>query len=96
MLKTFMREERKFIEGLKNEIFPLYYNEAYEYQMKAQRQIGEEEMKEKRRRRREKKEKQKRRDRKPFNLEEIIKWLIDRRRIRKQRNISKIFSRSKA
>ena len=42
----------KIIEGFKNKVFPLYYNEAYEYQMKAQREIEKEE-------RRTKKEEQK-------------------------------------
>ena len=32
----------KIIEGFKNKVFPLYYNEAYKYQMKAQREIEEE------------------------------------------------------
>ena len=46
------------MKGLKTKTFPLYYNEGYEYQMKAQRE-REEEREEKRRRRREKKNKQK-------------------------------------
>ena len=42
MQKKITQEEKKNIEGFKNKVFPLYYNEAYEYQMKAQREIEEE------------------------------------------------------
>ena len=59
-VENFYKGREKIIEGFKNEIFPLYYNEAYEYQMKAQREIEEEE-------RRRKKEEQKKQDKKPFN-----------------------------
>ena len=41
--KNFYEGREKIIEGFKNKVFPLYYNEAYEYQMKAQREIEEEE-----------------------------------------------------
>ena len=58
--KKFYIGREKIIEGFKNKVFPLYYNEAYEYQMKAQREIEEEE-------RRRKKEEQKKQDKKPFN-----------------------------
>ena len=37
MLKTFANGEKKTIEGFKNGVFPLHYNEANEYQMKTQR-----------------------------------------------------------
>ena len=57
-VEIFYKRRQKIIEGFKNGVFPFYYNEAYEYQMKAQREIEEEEIEEKRRRR-EKKEKQK-------------------------------------
>ena len=33
----------KIIEGLKNKLFPFYYDERYEHQMKAQREMEEEE-----------------------------------------------------
>ena len=56
--KNFYEGREKIIEGFKNEIFPLYHNELYEYQMKEEKE--EEEITEKRRRRREIKEKQKR------------------------------------
>ena len=39
--KKFYIGREKIIEGFKNKVFPLYYNEAYEYQMKAQREIEE-------------------------------------------------------
>ena len=39
--KNYIGREKN-IEGFKNKVFPLYYNEAYEYQMKAQREIEEE------------------------------------------------------
>ena len=57
-VENFYKGREKIIEVFKNGIFPLYSNEAYEYQMKAQREI-EEEIEEKRRRQREKKEEQK-------------------------------------
>ena len=41
--ENFYEGREKIIEGFKNKVFPLYYNEAYEYQMKAQREIEEEE-----------------------------------------------------
>ena len=37
------------IKGFKNKVFLLYYNEAYEYQIKRQREIEEEEQEEKQR-----------------------------------------------
>ena len=39
--KNYIGREKN-IEGFKNKVFPLYYNEAYEYQMKAEREIEEE------------------------------------------------------
>ena len=57
-VENFYKGREKIIEVFKNGIFPLYSKEAYEYQMKAQREI-EEEIEEKRRRQREKKEEQK-------------------------------------
>ena len=59
-VENFYKGREKIIEGFKNGVFPFYYNEAYEYQMKAQREIEEEE-------RRRKKEEQKKQDKKPFN-----------------------------
>ena len=47
MLKNFYIGRKKIIEGFENKVFPLYYNEAYEYQMKAQREIEEEERRKK-------------------------------------------------
>ena len=46
MLKNFYKGREKIIEGFKNKIFPLYYNEAYEHEMKAQGEIEEEEQEE--------------------------------------------------
>ena len=42
MLKTFTKAEKKLLKSFKNGVFLLYYNEAYKYQMKAQREIEEE------------------------------------------------------
>ena len=55
MLTTFTRGEKKLLKGLKTclEIFPFYYDEEYDEQMKFEREIEEE----RRRRRKEKKEK---------------------------------------
>ena len=50
--KKFYIGREKIIEGFKNKVFPLYYNEEYEYQMKAQREIEEEERRKKKRRKR--------------------------------------------
>ena len=41
--KNFYVGRQKIIEGFKNEIFPLYYNELYEYQMKGEEEEKEEE-----------------------------------------------------
>ena len=45
-IKNFYKGREKIIEGFKNKIFPLYYNEAYEHEMKAQGEIEEEEQEE--------------------------------------------------
>ena len=66
MLKTFTKGE-KTIEGFKNGVFPVYYDERHEHQMKAERKIEEKEIEEKRRRRKEKKEKQEAQDKEPFD-----------------------------
>ena len=68
--KNFYEGREKIIEGFKNKIFSLYYNQLFEYQMKEEEE--EKEIKDKRRRRREKKEKPKKQDRKPFDLDEVI------------------------
>ena len=41
-VENFYKGREKIIEGFKTGVFPLYYNEGYEYQMKAQREIEEE------------------------------------------------------
>ena len=40
--KNFYEGREKTIEGFQNKVFPLYYNEANEYRMKAQKEIEEE------------------------------------------------------
>ena len=55
--KNFYEGREKIIEGFKNEIFPLYYDELYEHQMK---------------------EEEKEQDKKPFDPNEVIKWMINR------------------
>ena len=57
-VENFYKGRGKIIEG-KNEVFPFYYDQRHEYQMKAEREIEEEIKEEKRRRQREKKEEQK-------------------------------------
>ena len=57
-VENFYKGREKIIEGFKNGVFPFCYNEAYEYQMKTQREI-EEEIEEKGRRWRERKKEQK-------------------------------------
>ena len=41
--KNFYVGRQKIIEGFKNEMFPLYNNELYEYQMKGEEEEKEEE-----------------------------------------------------
>ena len=53
-VENFYKGREKIIEGFKNEIFPFYYDEEYEEQMRFEREEEEE-----RRRRKEKIEKQK-------------------------------------
>ena len=72
MLKTFTKGEKKLLKSLKTKTFPLYYNEGYEYQIKAQREREEEEREEKRRRRREKKT-TKRRTKRRIRRKQIFK-----------------------
>ena len=79
MLKTFTKGEKKILKGLKI-VFPLYYDERHEHQMKAEREI-EEEIKEKRRGRKEKKEKQKEQDKEPFDLDYLIELIINREKL---------------
>ena len=55
--KNLYKGREKIIEGFKKEIFPLYCNELYKYQMK------------------EEKEEQ---DKKPFDPNEVIEWMINR------------------
>ena len=44
-VENFYKGREKIIEGFKNEAFPFYYDERHEHQMKAQREIEEEEQK---------------------------------------------------
>ena len=44
-VENFCKRREKTIEGFKNGVFPLHYNEANEYQMKTQREKEEEEQK---------------------------------------------------
>ena len=54
-VKNFYKGKEKIIEGFKNGVFLLYYDERHEHEMKAGKEIEVEEMKKKRRRRKEKK-----------------------------------------
>ena len=61
-VKNFYEGREKIIEGFKNEIFPFYYDKKYEKQIKAEREIVEEERarrREKRKKKRSKKNKKK-------------------------------------
>ena len=53
-VENFYKGREKVIEGFKNGAFSLYYNETYEYQMKAEREIEKEEREKKEDREREK------------------------------------------
>ena len=79
-VENFYKGREKIIEGFKNGLFPLYYNERHEHEMKAEKEI-EEEMKEKRRRRKGKKEKQEEQDKKQFNLDYLIELIINREKL---------------
>ena len=56
--KNFYEGREKTIEGFKNKVFPFYFDEEYEHQMKVKREIEEE----RRRRKKQKKEEQKKQD----------------------------------
>ena len=43
--KNVYEGREKIIEGFKNEVFPFYYDEEYQHQMKVEREIEEEEQK---------------------------------------------------
>ena len=45
-VKKFYKGREKIIEGFKNRVFPVYYDERHEYQMKVEREIEEEEKEE--------------------------------------------------
>ena len=61
---NFYKGREKIIQGFKNGVFPPYYNEAYEYQIKGQKEIEEE--------RRRKKEEE---DEKKIDLNKLNKWI---------------------
>ena len=77
-VENFYKGREKIIEGFKNRVFPLYYDERHEHQMKAERKIEEKEIEEKIRRRKKKKEKQEEQDKEPFDLDCLIELLINR------------------
>ena len=68
MLKTFKKKflREKIIEGFKNRVFPLYYNEIYE-QMEASAKEEEEE----------RKKEQEEQDEKTTVLNKLNKWIIN-------------------
>ena len=90
-VENFYKGREKIIKGFKNKIFPVYYDEAYEHQLKAQKRTEEEEKEQKRRKMRARKEKQeeifpknfddkdiqKEQD-KPPSLDEVIKSIINK------------------
>ena len=80
-VENFYKGREKIIEGFKNSVFPLYYDERHEHQMKAERKIEEKEIEEKRRRRKEKKEKQEEQDKEPFDLDYLIELIINREKL---------------
>ena len=45
-VENFYKRRKKIIEGFENRVFPVYYDERHEHQMKAQREIEKEEEKE--------------------------------------------------
>ena len=75
-VENLYKGREKIIEGFKNRVFPFYYDERHEHQMKAEREIEE-----KRRRRKEKKEKQDEQDKEPFDLDEFIEQIFNREKL---------------
>ena len=67
------------LQEIKNGVFPVYYDERHEHQMKAEKEI-EEEMEEKKRTK-EKKEKQEEQDKEQFHLDYLIKLIINREKL---------------
>ena len=65
-VENFYNGREKIIEGFKNGAFPFYYDERHEHQMKAQREIEEEE--------------QTKQDKKLLDPDEVIEWMINRER----------------
>ena len=74
-VENFYKGREKIMEGFKNGVFPFYYNETHEYQMKAQGEIEEEEIEEERRRWREKKEKQKEEQKEESEEDKFFKYI---------------------
>ena len=72
-VENFYKGKEKIIKGFENKIFPLYYDEAYEYQMKAQREIEEQE----------KKEKKKRKNKKKYFQQNLMMKLYKKNKIKK-------------
>ena len=81
-VENFYKGRGKIIKGFRNEVFPFYYDQRQEYQMKAEREIEEEIKEEERRRQREKKEEQKKQDRTSFDLDKVIEWMINKEEAR--------------
>ena len=90
-VENFYKGREKIIKGFKNKIFPVYYHEAYEHRLKAQKRTEEEEKEQKKRKMTARKEKQeeifpkdfddkdiqKEQD-KPPSLDEVIKSIINK------------------
>ena len=74
-VENFYKGRGKVIEGFKNGAFSLYYNETYEYQMKAEREIEKEERekKEDRERKKKSKKKNKKKNQRKTNFSNILR-----------------------
>ena len=73
-VENFYKGREKIMEGFKNEVFPFYYDKQYEEQMKID---SEEE------------EGKKKQDRKPFDPDEVIEWMINKEEARINNEIFK-------
>ena len=90
-VENFYKGKEKIIKEFENKLFPVYYDEAYEHRLKAQKETEEEEKEQKRRKRRARKkeqgeifpekfddeDKQKEQD-KPSSPDEVINSIINK------------------
>ena len=73
---NFYKGREKIIEGFKNKIFPIYYDEREEFREEDEEDEGDEQKKQE-----EKQEEQKEQDEKPFDLDEFIERIFNREKL---------------